>query len=147
MSEIKNKSKIKKYCLECYEKGGVIAVESFVEAHNNDASNPYPIPYEHCKACDNDVPSIDHECLCCGQTTTPPKPKFYKAVLKPVKDVMKLVYPQGGTTLKERMGDADACCPDCGANKWMLLADESVAVVQGGKAYIECLTCGLQSHL
>ena len=60
MSEIKNKSKIKKYCLECYEKGGVIAVESFVEAHNNDASNPYPIPYEHCKSCDNDVPSIEY---------------------------------------------------------------------------------------
>ena len=78
------------------------------------------------------------------------KPKFYQAVLKEVKgNVLDHVYKGvfKDMTLKERMGNEDAKCPDCNKNKWMILADESVAVTQGGKPYIECLNCGLTTHL
>ena len=80
-----------------------------------------------------------------------PKPKFYQAVLKEIKgDVLEHAYHKGhGLTLEERMGDKNCTCPetDCGGNKWMLLARESVAVQQGGKPYIECLNCGYVTHL
>jgi len=86
--------------------------------------------------------------------------KFYKAILKKVKgNVLDDVYPHlVGTkdmpTLEERLGDAE--CPECltqgytiekTETRWMLLPDESVAVSQGGKAYIECLDCGFVTHL
>ena len=48
--------------------------------------------------------------------------------------------------LDERLGNG-GCCSECGGNKWMLLAKESVAVTQGGKPYIECLDCGSTTHL
>jgi hypothetical protein len=88
--------------------------------------------------------------LICGQATIPNKPKFFQAVLKPVKDVMETIYPKeifGEMTLKERLGNEYGCCSECGGNEWMLLAKESVAVKQGGKPYIECLTCGEVTHL
>ena len=72
--------------------------------------------------------------------------KFYQAVLKPIKDVIKHVYPQGGITLEERMGK-NASCPECGENKWWLLPSESIAVKEGGKAYCECMNCGMTTHL
>ncbi len=80
------------------------------------------------------------------------KPKFYQAVLQEVKgNVLDHVYPHlkgnGQLTMAERMGTDEAKCPECGKNHWMLLAKESVAVVQGGKPYIECLNCGLTTHL
>lgn len=80
------------------------------------------------------------------------KPKFFQAVLQEVKgNVLDHVYPhlKGHNQLDmvERMGDKNATCPDCGKNHWMLFAKESVAVVQGGKPYIECLNCGYQTHL
>jgi len=78
-----------------------------------------------------------------------PKPKFYQAVLKPIQgDVLKHAYGQQNTcTLTERMESEECKCPDCGKNKWMLLPKEGVAVTQGGKPYIECLTCGYVTHL
>ena len=80
------------------------------------------------------------------------KPKFYQAVLKEVKgNVLDHVYPHlkgnGQLTMAERMGSDEAKCPECGENKWMLLPEESVAVVQGGKPYCECLNCGQMTHL
>lgn len=80
------------------------------------------------------------------------KPKFYQAVLKEVKgNVLDHVYPHlkghGQLTMAERMGTDEAKCPECSKNKWMILADESVAVTQGGKPYIECLNCGYTTHL
>lgn len=35
-------------------------------------ANSYGVGYEYCKACETDSPSIEHECLICGQTTAPP---------------------------------------------------------------------------
>jgi len=86
------------------------------------------------------------------------KPKFYQAVLQEVRgNVLDHVYPQfkgaNQLTMKERMGNAYACCPDClkndkkCTNDWMILPNECVAVAQGGKPYIECLHCGYTTHL
>lgn len=80
------------------------------------------------------------------------RPKFYQTVLIPVEgNVLDHVYPhfkgKNQLTLTERMGSEEAKCSDCGDNKWMLYAKESVTVVQGGKPYIECLGCGMTTHL
>ena len=77
----------------------------------------------------------------------PNKPKFFQAVLKPVNDIVKHVYPHAPqATIAERMGDENATCPECGKNHWILLPAESVAVREGGKPYMECINCGLQTH-
>ena len=139
------KEQLKKEIYAEYEKNGMYSAIYLVEDFNK--NNTPPIPYEWCEPCDNNTPSIDHECCCCGsETRKPTKPKFYQAVLKPIKDVISHVYPQGGITLEERMGN-NAQCSECGGNQWMLLADEQVAVAQGGKPYIECLGCGEMTHL
>ena len=80
------------------------------------------------------------------------KPKFYQAVLQEVKgNVLDHVYPHlkgaNQLTMTERMGSEEAKCGECGGNKWMLLPQESVAVSQGGKPYMECLGCGEVTHL
>ena len=117
---------------------------------NNRVSNP--IRYERCEACDTSSPSIEHECLICGQETHEQKPIFYQAVLKKVSgNIFEHVYPHIENAAKEfdldeRLGNG-GCCSECGGNKWMLLAKESVAVTQGGKPYIECLDCGSTTHL
>jgi len=77
------------------------------------------------------------------------KPRFFQSVLKEVKgDVFDHVY--GGLfkmTIKERMGNDEGKCPECDCNSWILLPKESVAVKEGGKPYIECMNCGVTSHL
>lgn len=77
------------------------------------------------------------------------KPKFYQAVLKPIKgNVLKAVYGDYCTlTMVERMGSEEAKCPECGKNVWMIFAKESSMVQQGGKPYIECMECGYITHL
>ena len=75
------------------------------------------------------------------------KPKFFKAELKEVHNVLKEVYPLHNVSMSERMGSEDAECPECKQNEWWLLPDECIAVKEGGKPYIECLNCGYQTHL
>ena len=80
------------------------------------------------------------------------KPKFYQAVLVKVEgNVLDNVYPhlkgKNQMTMTERMGSEEAKCPDCSNNEWFLLPDDSVAVREGGKPYIECLNCGYHTHL
>ena len=143
----KIKIDLKKTIYAVYEKTGMIDACDWASDHNRMSGKHSQIPFEWCNACDNHTPSIDHECCLCGQATKKPTPpKFYQAVLKPIKDVIKHVYPQGGITLEERMGK-NASCSECGGNEWMLLANEQVAVKEGGKAYCECLGCGSTSHL
>lgn len=84
----------------------------------------------------------------------PNKPKFFQAVLKPIKgNVLEFVYPHINSfgrvtmTMAERMGDEHATCPDCGKNVWWLQPLEGAAVREGGKPYIECMECGYQTHL
>ena len=140
------KINLSKKIYEVYQTNGLEAAYQWVRDYN--MFNDNVIPYERCKACDTNTPSIKHECCICGQKTKKPTaPKFYKAVLKPIKDVMKHVYPMSSMILAERMGNDNATCPDCGNNEWMLLANEQVAVKQGGKPYCECLGCGYMTHL
>ena len=81
------------------------------------------------------------------------KPKFYQAVLKPVKgNVLHHVYPwlndgKVTMTMAERMGTEEAKCGECGKNSWMILPQELVMVKEGGKPYIQCLECGSITHL
>lgn len=79
------------------------------------------------------------------------KPKFYKAELIEIEgNVLDMVYPylkDEQLTMEERMGSKEAKCPSCSNNEWWLLPDDSVSVREGGKPYIECLNCGLQTHL
>jgi len=80
------------------------------------------------------------------------KPKFYQAVLTEVKgNVLDHVYPynkgSNQLTMTERMGSEDAKCSECGHNHWIILPQESCAVTQGGKPYIECMECGTMTHL
>jgi DNA-directed RNA polymerase subunit RPC12/RpoP len=80
------------------------------------------------------------------------KPKFYKAELKEIKgNVLDKVYlrfkGEKKITMTERMGSEEAKCPECSNNEWWLLPADSVAVREGGKPYIECLNCGLLTHL
>jgi len=79
------------------------------------------------------------------------KPKFYQAEIKEVKgNVLDHVYPHltdNQLTMTERMGSDEALCPDCGNNDWIILANESCAVREGGKPYIECIGCGYMTHL
>lgn len=144
------KELIKEEANRIYVEKGQSAVFDYVNRYNQKADEP--IPFENCKACETSSPSIDHVCLVCGQETTPKKAVFYQAVLKKVKgNVFDKVYPQSvgknQSTLLERLGDEHGCCSECGHNEWMLLPNEGVAVKQGGKAYIECLTCGNTTHL
>lgn len=74
------------------------------------------------------------------------KPVFYQAVLKPVND-NELKQILKGQSLTDRMGTEEAKCPTCGTNHWMLLPPQSVAVMEGGKPYMECLGCGYTTHL
>jgi DNA-directed RNA polymerase subunit RPC12/RpoP len=81
-----------------------------------------------------------------------PKPKFFKAELVEIGgNVLDHVYPhlkgKGQLTMSERMGTDEAKCPECSNNEWWLLPNDSVAVREGGKPYIECLNCGHQTHL
>jgi hypothetical protein len=135
---------------EISETKGQSAVFDYVSGYNE--STAEPIPFENCKGCETSSPSLDHVFLVCGQQTTPKKAVFYQAVLKKVKgNVFDKVFPQSvgknQSTLLERLGDEYGCCSECGHNEWMLLPNEGVAVKQGGKAYIECLTCGSTTHL
>ncbi len=75
--------------------------------------------------------------------------KFYKAILKeiPTDKLLENVYPLNHKymTLEERIGDGK--CIECGNDEWIMLPDESVAVREGGKQYIECMGCGHHTHL
>ena len=78
------------------------------------------------------------------------KPKFYKAVLQEIKgNVLDEVYPshKGEISMTERMGSEEANCPECSNAEWYLLPEDSCAVREGGKPYIECLNCGYHTHL
>jgi hypothetical protein len=80
------------------------------------------------------------------------KPKFYQAVLQEVKgNVLDHVYPHlkgaNQLTMTERMGSEEANCGECGGNSYIILAQESCAVREGGKPYIECIDCGMPYHL
>lgn len=76
------------------------------------------------------------------------KPRFFQAVLQEVKtDIIEHVYPKlkGQMTLEERLPKGE--CTDCGCNSWIILPKESITVKESGKPYIECMNCGMITHL
>ena len=75
------------------------------------------------------------------------KLRFFQSVLKeiPQDKIMEHVYPIGHKDIK--LSDRIGKCPECDSNSWILLAKESVAVREGGKAYCECMGCGEITHL
>jgi hypothetical protein len=74
---------------------------------------------------------------------------FYECVITPVSNVMKHVYGEKGNTkgftLKDRLGDGK--CLACNGDEWLILPKETNAVKEGGKPYIECIKCGVLTHL
>jgi hypothetical protein len=78
-------------------------------------------------------------------------PKFYQSVLQEVEgNIFEHVYPHLNSnefTIKERMGNPEGNCEDCGQNEWILLPKDCYAVRVGGKPYIECYNCGHTTHL
>jgi hypothetical protein len=151
MYRLSNK-KIEENARVLYEAGGTPLLFDWVREYN-ESNREYKIPYEKCEACDCMTPSLEHDCLICGQETKSDKPVFYQAVLKKVKgNIFNHVYPHIENadkefTLAERLGSENGSCSECGGNEWMLLPKESVAVSEGGKPYIECLKCGSVQHL
>jgi ribosomal protein L37E len=83
------------------------------------------------------------------------KAKFYQSVLVEVKeDIIKHTYPNlkpnQKLTLEDRLptiNGVEAACEGCGSNTWIILPKQCSAIVEGGKPYIECLTCGFGTHL
>jgi hypothetical protein len=66
-------------CYAIYEKnGGYTKVFDHVneqKAKNNPAY--VDVKEERCNGCENDMPSLNHTCLICGQETTAPKYKIW----------------------------------------------------------------------
>lgn len=75
------------------------------------------------------------------------KLRFFKAVLVEItpQQALEEAYPiyHKEISIEERIGN----CPECDSNSWMLLAEQQVAVKEGGKQYCECLGCGMTTHL
>lgn len=143
----KVKEDLKRQITEVYNLHGQAEAFDWVVAWNK--NHIVSIPFEGCKACETESPSIDHECCICGQHTVPiAAPVFYQAVLKPVKDVIKHVYPTKHKQIKleDRLPN-NCACDNCGKSEWILLPKECVAVRESGKQYIECIACGETTHL
>lgn len=79
------------------------------------------------------------------------KPKFYQMVLVPVEadKVIEHVYPnkpKGAITLADRLPNNGAC-RNCGNANWMIRPTEIKDTLDGGKPFIECMSCGQNTHL
>lgn len=58
---------LKKNVREVYEKLGQSEAFAWIVSYNQDRTKP--VPFEYCKVCETDSPSLKHECLLCGQET------------------------------------------------------------------------------
>lgn len=74
------------------------------------------------------------------------KARIYKVVFVNLSNEEVMVITKG-LPLSERMENPDGECPRCQNTEWALLPDESEAVRDGGKPYIECIDCGYLTHL
>ena len=89
-----------------------------------------------------------------------PKPRFYKAVLQPVSNVMKFCYPDRKARklvlslnkvlctdeLNNKLPN-NGSCPECQKNIWWLLPNASKTARESGKIICECMNCGYQTYL
>lgn len=74
-------------CERIYEEGGASAVVEYIEEAIRQGDNVLllDVEYEHCHACDNDYPSLNHVCLVCGQPTAITKQNLVDAVIRDLK--------------------------------------------------------------
>ena len=79
-------------CERKYEEGGSAAVIEYIEEAIRQGDNPImlDVRYERCEACDVDMPSINHICLVCGQTTKIIKQQLVDAVIEDLKKGFEL---------------------------------------------------------
>lgn len=66
-------AKVQDECYDIYEKSGGYSKVFDHVARQQKLKNPnyMSVKEEHCEGCDNDMPSLNHSCLICGQTTVP----------------------------------------------------------------------------
>lgn len=79
-------------CKRKYEEGGVIEVIGYIEEAMRQGEDMVilNVRYERCEACDADMPSINHECLICGQETKLHKQILVDAVIEDLKKGFEL---------------------------------------------------------
>jgi len=74
-------------CQAIYEKnGGYAKVFDHVTKQKSKGNPDYAdVVEELCEACDNEMPSLNHVCLICGQETKPTKQNLVDAVIESLK--------------------------------------------------------------
>ena len=73
--------KVNKACYKLYEKSGYVAVIDFVIKEKSKCNPDYQnVQEERCDACENEMPSLEHTCLICGQSTHPTVPLYFEVV-------------------------------------------------------------------
>lgn len=87
MGKVKdNQQKVFDECYAIYEKNGYGAVIDHVQEQQEKCNPMYmEVHDEHCCACDNDMPSLNHTCLVCGQETKPTKQQLVDEVIEELK--------------------------------------------------------------
>jgi hypothetical protein len=88
MGKVKNQIEfLRETCEQLYAVDGSSAVIDFIgEAmQKGDDFIVNNVVYERCDACDADMPSLNHECLVCGQETKPTKQNLVDAVIESLK--------------------------------------------------------------
>jgi len=74
---------IKELCQRLYGTGGASSVIAYIDEAMRQGEDMIilNVVYERCNACDADMPSINHECLICGQETKVLKQQLIDAVI------------------------------------------------------------------
>lgn len=84
--KFKTFEKVLKQCEKLYEKTGASTVIEFVQKKMDEKDPDYAdVEYEYCSGCDADMPSLNHTCLVCGQTTKITKQQLVDAVIEDLK--------------------------------------------------------------
>ena len=88
MGKVKNEiQELRDTCERKYNEGGYIAVIEYIDEAKRQGDNILilEVVEERCKACDAEMPSLNHTCLVCGQTTSPTKEQLVDAVIEDLK--------------------------------------------------------------
>jgi len=88
MGKVKEEiQQLRETCERKYQEGGSAAVIEYIEEAIRQGQDMIllEVQYERCEACDADMPSINHECLICGQETKLHKQILVDAVIEDLK--------------------------------------------------------------
>lgn len=84
MGKVKTEvQKLIETCQRKYEEAGVTGVIDYINRAIQLIAKE--VQYERCEACDADMPSLNHTCLVCGQTTKITKQQLVDAVIEDLK--------------------------------------------------------------